>query len=117
MHVGNVLVSGQKLAKSAGNLVFVQEVLERFPAGALRLLILSRHWAEPWEFDEASLEGAARELENLWSHGASSRDRDAAEHDVASALLDDLDVPKALDIAKQAGGKVLRDLVALLGLS
>ena len=56
MHVGNVLVDGQKMAKSAGNLVFVQEVLERFPAGALRLLILSRHWAEPWEFDEASLE-------------------------------------------------------------
>lgn len=117
MHVGNVLVDGQKMAKSAGNLVFVQEVLERFPAGALRLLILSRHWAEPWEFDEASLERAARELENLWSHGASSRDRDAAEHEVASALLDDLDVPKALDTAKEAGGQVLRDLVALLGLS
>jgi hypothetical protein len=32
-------------------------------------------------------------------------------------LLDDLDVPKALDTAKEAGGQVLRDLVALLGLS
>jgi hypothetical protein len=32
-------------------------------------------------------------------------------------LLDDLDVPKALGIAKEAGGQVLRDLVALLGLS
>jgi cysteinyl-tRNA synthetase len=117
MHVGNVLVGGQKMAKSAGNLVFVHEVLERFPAGALRLLILSRLWAEPWEFDEASLERAAGELENLWSHGASSGDRETAEHEVASALLDDLDVPKALDTAKEAGGQVLRDLVALLGLS
>ena len=33
------------------------------------------------------------------------------------ALLDNLDVPRALAIAKEAGGQVLRDLVALLGLS
>ncbi len=117
MHVGNVLVGGQKMAKSAGNLVFVHEVLERFPAGALRLLILSCRWAEPWEFDEASLEQAAEELENLWSHGKPSGDREAAEHEVASALLVDLDVSKALEIGKEAGGRVLRDLVALLGLS
>jgi hypothetical protein len=36
---------------------------------------------------------------------------------VALALLDDLDVRRALDIATAAGGQVLRDLVALLGLS
>ena len=65
MHVGSVLVDGEKMAKSAGNLVYVQDVLDRFPPGALRLLILSRHWSEPWEFDEAGLEGAANELENL----------------------------------------------------
>jgi hypothetical protein len=57
------------------------------------------------------------ELENLWRYGAASSDREVAEHEVALALLDDLDVPKALTIAKQAGGQVLRDLVALLGLS
>jgi hypothetical protein len=57
------------------------------------------------------------ELENLWRYDAASGDREVAEHEVALALLDDLDVPKALTIAKQAGGQVLRDLVALLGLS
>jgi cysteinyl-tRNA synthetase len=117
MHVGSVLVDGDKMAKSAGNLVYVHDVLDRFPPGALRLVILSRPWAEPWEFDEAGLEAAAGELENLWRYGAAVGDRDVAEHEVALALLDDLDVPKALAIAKQAGGQVLRDLVALLGLS
>jgi len=33
------------------------------------------------------------------------------------ALLDDLDIPRALALAKEAGGQVLRDVVALLGLS
>jgi cysteinyl-tRNA synthetase len=117
MHIGSVLVEGEKMAKSAGNLVYVHDVLDRFPPGALRLLILSRHWSEPWEFHEADLERAATELETLWRYGAASGDRDVAEHDVAQALLDDLDVPQALRLAKDAGGQVLRDVVALLGLS
>src|SRR5436190_1996094 len=87
------------------------------PAGALRLLILSRPWAEPWEFDERELEEATHELENLWRFGAERGDRDVAEHEVALALLDDLDIRRALEVAKQAGGQVLRDLVALLGLT
>jgi L-cysteine:1D-myo-inositol 2-amino-2-deoxy-alpha-D-glucopyranoside ligase len=33
MHVGSVLVDGQKMAKSAANLVYVRDVLERFPPG------------------------------------------------------------------------------------
>jgi cysteinyl-tRNA synthetase len=117
MHVGSVLVEGEKMAKSAGNLVYVHDVLDRFPPGALRLLILSRRWSEQWEFDEAGLERAAGELENLWRFGAASGDREVAEHKVASALLDDLDIPRALTFAKEAGGQVLRDVVALLGLS
>jgi cysteinyl-tRNA synthetase len=117
LHVGSVLVEGEKMAKSTGNLVYVHDVLDRYPPGALRLLILSRPWAEPWEFTEADLERAAAELEQLWRHGSTAGDRDAAEHDVALALLDDLDVRRALDIATAAGGQVLRDLVALLGLS
>ena len=36
--------------------------------------------------------------------------------DVASALMDDLNVPGALALAKEAGGQVLRELVGLLGL-
>jgi len=117
MHVGNVLVDGEKMAKSTGNLVYVHDVLDRYPAGALRLLIMSRPWNEAWEFNEAGLEHAASELETLWRHGASSGDRDTAEHEVALALLEDLDVRKALETAKAAGGQVLRDLVALLGLN
>ena len=73
MHVGSVLVDGEKMAKSTGNLVYVHDVLDRYPPGALRLLILSRRWCEPWEFDEAGLEQAAGELESLWRYGAASR--------------------------------------------
>jgi cysteinyl-tRNA synthetase len=116
MHVGNVLVDGEKMAKSTGNLVYVHDVLDEFPPGALRLLILSRPWSAPWEFSESELDRTAGELENLWRFGAASGDAEVAEHEVALALLDDLDVRGALEIAKSAGGQVLRDLVTLLGL-
>ena len=105
MHVGSVLVDGEKMAKSTGNLVYVHDVLDRYPPGALRLLILSRPWSEPWEFDEAGLEQAADDLESLWRYGAEPGDRDVAEHEVALALLDDLDVPRALAMAEKPGGK------------
>ena len=117
MHVGSVLVDGEKMAKSTGNLVYVHDVLDRYPPGALRLLILSTTWANAWEFDEAGLERAASDLESLWRYGASQATVTSPSTRSRSALLDDLDVPRALAVAKQSGGQVLRDLVALLGLS
>jgi cysteinyl-tRNA synthetase len=116
MHVGFVMVNGAKMAKSAGNLVFVHDLLERWPAGAVRLLILSRRWGDSWEFDEPALEKAAAELERLWHYDAKAGGSEAAAEQVRAALLDDLDVPRALDIAREAGGQVQRDLVSLLGL-
>ncbi|HET6965159.1 MAG TPA: class I tRNA ligase family protein [Acidimicrobiales bacterium] len=116
MHVGTVMVDGRKMAKSAGNLVFVADLLERYPAGALRHLILSRPWDQPWEFRDDELAAAATEVEHLWSHAARSGGSPEAGRAVIAALLDDLDVPKALGLAKDAGGQALRELVGLLGL-
>ena len=45
MHVGTVRVGGEKMAKSTGNLVLVSDVVAKFPAAALRLLLLDRPWA------------------------------------------------------------------------
>jgi cysteinyl-tRNA synthetase len=117
LHVGTVLFNGEKMAKSTGNLVFVNELLERWSPGAIRLLILSRPWAEPWEFRESDLDRAAGELEQLWHYGGTSHADDAATDEIHRALLDDLDVVRALAVAKEARGQPLRDAVALLGLN
>jgi cysteinyl-tRNA synthetase len=116
LHVGTVLIDGEKMAKSTGNLVLVNELLDRWSPGAIRLLILSRPWHQAWEFSEDDLDRAAGQLEQLWHYGATSGGNAAAE-EVQRALLDDFDVTRALEVAKEAGGQVLRDVVALLGLS
>jgi hypothetical protein len=53
----------------------------------------------------------------LSRYGAGSGDREIAEHRVALAFLDDLDVPQTRALAQEAGGQMLRDLVAQLRLT
>ncbi|MGO9195937.1 MAG: class I tRNA ligase family protein [Acidimicrobiales bacterium] len=116
MHVGSVHFEGAKMAKSTGNLVFVHDLVDRWPAGAIRLLVLSRRWQDDWEFNDTALSTASADLDDLWRGHKDQVDHDAARRSVVEALLDDLDVPRALSIAAEAGGKVLSDLGEVLGL-
>lgn len=119
MSVGVVGVSGMKMAKSAGNLVLVSDLLASYPAAAIRLLILDRRWEQDWDYDRAGLEAAAARLERL--HAAGGRaDRAGGQSGAAAAvraaLADDLDVPAALGIAETEGGSAARVAGTLLGL-
>jgi cysteinyl-tRNA synthetase len=116
MHVGTVTAGGQKMAKSTGNLVFINDLIPRWSAAAIRLLILSRPWDEPWEFNESDLEGATNELEALRTLEAQPSRTGAAAQRVRQALLENLDVRMALDVASEARGEGLRDLNRFLGL-
>ncbi len=116
MHVGTVMVGGEKMAKSTGNLVFVHDMLERWSAAAIRLLILSRRWHASWELDESELDRAESELEELRVVKAKSGGSAAATKEVRRALFDDLDLQQALAVAKEEGGQLLHDLTHLLGL-
>ena len=116
LNAGTVRVGGTKMAKSAGNLVLVSDLVRDYPAAAVRLLILDRRWDEDWDFELAGLEAAAARLERL--HAAAGRPGGAAAPAAAvrAALADDLDVPAALRIAEDDGGPAARGLGSLLGL-
>ena len=105
------------MAKSTGNLVLVDDLLRSHPAAAIRLLLLDRSWQADWEYHEADLDAAAADLETLYSAaGRPGRSASAADT-VTTALLNDLDVPAALTIARQDGGEAARGLLRLLALS
>jgi cysteinyl-tRNA synthetase len=115
MHVGTVGVGGAKMAKSAGNLVLVSDLLQDHRPAALRMLLLDRRWDTAWDYSEEQIAAADLRVEDL--HSAAGRpDGGTAEDEVIAALLDDLDVPRALDIAIEAGGAAARTAVRLLGL-
>ena len=116
-----VTVGGAKMAKSAGNLVLVKDLLAGYPAAAVRMLILDRRWAADWDYDPRDLEHAAARVDRLRaaagrpSRGAPGSD-DAIRAAVHSALARDLNVPAALEVAEDAGGQAARELGAFLSL-
>jgi len=67
MHHGMLQLSGEKMSKSLGNLITIDEFLEDYSADALRMLIFSGHYRKPVVFNDESLAGAQRSLLRLRS--------------------------------------------------
>ncbi len=116
LHVGTVRLAGEKMAKSTGNLVFVSELLGRSDGSTVRTLLLDRRYATPWDYTEGELDRAAGRLDALRSAAGRAHGIASGPDAVLGALVDDLDVPRALDIAIEDGGQAARDLVTVLGL-
>ncbi|MGY1809339.1 cysteine--tRNA ligase [Blastococcus sp. SYSU D00669] len=115
LHVGAVRQGGAKMAKSTGNLTLVADLLEQHPAAAVRLLLLDRPWGAAWEFEPAGLDAAAARLESLYA--AAGRGGGRGGDAVLAALLDDLDVPRALAVAEEEGGVAARTALRALALA
>jgi cysteinyl-tRNA synthetase len=116
MRAGIVGIGGAKMAKSTGNLVLVEDLLRDHTPGAIRLLLLNRPWADAWQFEPAALDAAEATLERLYG-AASTPGHAPGAAAVPGALLDDLDVPRALAIALEDGGQAARTLIEILALS
>ncbi|MBO0772712.1 MAG: cysteine--tRNA ligase [Actinobacteria bacterium] len=119
LHAGTVTVDGAKMAKSAHNLVLLEDLLASHPAAVVRLMILDRPWAASWDYRPELLASAADRLDSLYQ--AAGRNQagqpTAAATELRRLLADDLGVPAALDLAIEAGGDVARTLAVTLGLA
>jgi cysteinyl-tRNA synthetase len=116
LRAGIVSIDGAKMAKSTGNLVLVEDLLREHSPGAIRLLCLNRAWSQPWDFSPDQLDAAETTLEELYGAAATPGMAPGVAA-VSAALLDDLDVPGALQIALEDGGQAARTFIELLALS
>lgn len=118
LHVGTVTIDGAKMAKSAGNLVLLEELLAGHTAAAIRLMILDRPWAQSWDYQPGLLDAAAAKLESLYqAAGRTTPGHPGAVEEMRRLLATDLDVPAALDLAIGTGGAPARTLATILGLT
>jgi cysteinyl-tRNA synthetase len=117
LRAGTVMIGGEKMAKSTGNLVLVEDLLSDYPAAAIRLMCLNRQWSEPWSYSTEQLDAAAAGLEDLYAAAARPDAAFSASAAVPARLLEDLDVPTALAMAIEDGGQSARMLIDLLALS
>lgn len=67
MHNGMLQLSGEKMSKSLGNLITIDEFLKQHSADALRLLIFTGHYRKPVIYSAETVESAERSLARLRS--------------------------------------------------
>jgi L-cysteine:1D-myo-inositol 2-amino-2-deoxy-alpha-D-glucopyranoside ligase len=130
MHSAMVSYEGEKMSKSLGNLVFVNDLLKTCDPRAIRLALMRHHYRAGFEWYDTDLEEGTALLRRLLAaaerpDGADPRPFAAR---VRAAVDNDLDAPRALEAlddlasAVLSGGSdatapvVLRELGALLGL-
>jgi cysteinyl-tRNA synthetase len=116
LHVGTVYQDGSKMAKSTGNLTLVGDLLRDHPPAAVRLFVLDRVWHAPWEYRAGDVDAAANTLDDLYA-AAGRPGIGSSSAAVAEALLADLDVPRAIAVARDEGGKAARLLLRVLSLA
>jgi cysteinyl-tRNA synthetase len=67
IHNGMLQLSGEKMSKSLGNLVTIEEYLAHHPADALRMMVLNSGYRNPLAYSEEILGQAERAIERLRS--------------------------------------------------
>jgi len=107
LHNGLVQFGEEKMSKSVGNLITVQEALEKYSADAIRIFVLSSHYRSPLTYSEEALEAAERGADRLRqaSHGEGKREKTGKKIDVepyrnrfVEAMDDDFNTAQALAI-------------------
>jgi cysteinyl-tRNA synthetase len=132
MHNGMIQFTGEKMAKSVGNIVLLHEVVERYGRDAVVMYLVSGHYRQPLVFSAQTLEQAGanvsriREAARRLSPGKSPETLDPLRERFFAALARDFNTPEALAVlnewireatgAGDVGDSHLREMLQVLGL-
>ncbi len=97
LHNGFLMANGEKMSKSLGNFYTVRDLLTVAPGEALRLALLSSHYAKPLDFSIEALQAAKAKLDKWygalrvvnWTPHTTGK----PNSEIEDALLDDLNTP------------------------
>jgi cysteinyl-tRNA synthetase len=116
LHNGFLQVEGEKMSKSLGNFVTINELLatekfggRKWPGVVLRLAMLLTHYRQPINWTAERLNEAQSECLKLFPlvHGLNSEGEPSAE--MVSALCDDLNTSEAMRIVRSLAKDAVRD--------
>jgi cysteinyl-tRNA synthetase len=107
VHNGMVTLGEEKMSKSLGNFMTVQEAAARVGGEALRLFVIGTHYRSPLEFTPERLDESAKALERIYETlaradaavGGTASEPDAAVlQDFRAAMDDDLNTARAVGV-------------------
>jgi cysteinyl-tRNA synthetase len=137
MHNGMIQLTGEKMAKSTGNIAPLHEVIDRWGRDAVVMYLIGGHYRQPLAFSDSELGDADRRVHRIRDalrrvRPGESSPIDMARHKDAffDALAEDFNTPKALaslfewireanrraEDGEQAGDGDLREMLAVIGL-
>lgn len=122
VHTGMLTINGQKMSKSSGNSLKVSEVLKQYSSNEVRLALYLTQYRKPFDYTNASMEQGEvlrRKLFQVYPSLSESAGKQVFES-IITALEDDLDTPKALQLwaehSKELGKREFEELFEILGL-
>jgi len=65
IHNGLVTINKEKMAKSLGNFITVEELLKKYPADVLKILFLQTHYSQPVDFSWERMDEAKKAYERI----------------------------------------------------
>jgi cysteinyl-tRNA synthetase len=134
MHNGMIQFTGEKMAKSVGNIAPLHEVLEQYGRDAVVTYLIGGHYRQPLAFSASELEEADRRvyrirdaLRRVRQGGESPFEMARHKEAFFDALAEDFNTPKALASlfewvreanrrAEPAGDADLTEMLGVLGL-
>ncbi len=100
VHNGFLTVEGEKMSKSLGNFITVQELLSRgVPGEDIRFALLSTRYNEPLNWTAKLLDDANKVLNRLYR--ATTEEASEVAPPVLEALRDNLNTPRALALLQE----------------
>lgn len=67
LHNGFVTINKEKMSKSLGNFLTIDDVLKKYDANTIRFFILTNHYRMPVEFSDEALSSAATGIKRLYN--------------------------------------------------
>lgn len=116
MHVAMVQYENEKMSKSLGNLILVEDLRRDYDPMAIRYMLLSHHYRESWEYEKSLIKNA----QSQWSELISKlKESPSGSIEIIFQHLDnDLDIPSALAYLKsECAGSTLSQGLKHLGLN
>ena len=133
LHNGFVTINKEKMSKSLGNFLTIDDLLKKYDANTIRFFILTNHYRMPVEFSDEALSSAQAGVKRLMNAKQTKINEDLditqteSYKEFVEAMDDDLNTSKALailfDLANRANKDekdaftILYKLASVLGFS
>lgn len=68
MHVGHLNIKGEKMSKSLGNFIIVNDIIKQYDGNALRWFLISSHYEKPINYTDDALINCTNEINHIFSN-------------------------------------------------